>query len=571
MNRTMIHRRVFLRGLGGAVVAAPFLSSVWERQARGQAAAAAPKTFIAMFTHYGCVTTKFFPAKSHGALSAADLTNSLTPLKPYAAKLLIPRGIRAMNEWTQSNSNGGGRGQGNDPHLNPCGTYFTLQPVTPNSNDPFSFSQDTKFNAKPVGTSLDHVMAQQLSPSGTPLFMRVGNSGGTRGESPQSNISYLKAAGSAATAAADIYPGLGTPAQVFSALTGLFGSGTPMTADTYAAVRGKKVSDLVKSDLEALKRFDMSADDKNKLAAWEALINSVGTTIVASNQCTSATATMLEATSANVSAAGSSGAGSSSDALTNKVTADLDAADMYSVMAVLAAVCNYNPVIFLKYPPNFYFKGLGITDESHNLSHRLSNANMSGTCVANALSKLETIDTYYATKFAKLVGMLDGIKNPDGSTLLDQSAAVWFNEMSDGNAHNLNNLPIIQAGSAGGYFKVGWSINVDNANTGSATLSQGNSEAQCADGTTMGQVNGLTQQTGTDAKVANAPINKYFYNLMNAMGVKADATGVPAKGGSAPVSKFGYSDLTSDFDGGLGAKPASIHDPGEFTALKAGS
>jgi hypothetical protein len=59
---------------------------------------------------------------------------------------------------------------------------------------------------------------------------------------------------------------------------------------------------------------------------------------------------------------------------------------------------------------------------------------------------------------------------------------------------------------------------------------------------------------------------------MNAMGVKGDASGYPAKGGSAPVSKFGYSDLTSDFDGGLGAvSGATIHDPGEFTALKANS
>ena len=72
--------------------------------------------------------------------------------------------------------------------------------------------------------------------------------------------------------------------------------------------------------------------------------------------------------------------------------------------------------------------------------------------------------------------MLDGIKNGDGSTLLDSTAAVWFNEMSDGNAHNLNNLPIIQAGSCGGYFKTGWAINVDTANTGAADLTQGNSE-----------------------------------------------------------------------------------------------
>ena len=254
------------------------------------------------------------------------------------------------------------------------------------------------------------------------------------------------------------------------------------------------------------------------------------------------------------------------------VTSDLDGADMYSVMAVLSAVCNYNPVIFLKYPPNFYFKGLGITDESHNLSHRLSNANMSGTCVANALTKLETIDKYYATKFAKLVGMLDGIKNPDGTTLLDNTVTTWFNEMSDGNAHNLNNLPIIQAGSGAATSRLASRCNSTRPPLrparappcGKATASH---SARTERRTV--QVNGLTQQTGTTSTVGQAPINKYFYNIMNAMGVKADSTGFPAKGGTAPVTKFGYSDLTTDFTGGLGAvQGATIHNPGEFTTLK---
>ena len=91
---------------------------------------------------------------------------------------------------------------------------------------------------------------------------------------------------------------------------------------------------------------------------------------------------------------------------------------------------------------------------------------MTGTCYPNSLTLLQTIDKYYTSKFAKLVGMLDGIKNSDGSTLLDSSAAVWFNEMSDGNAHNLNNLPIIQAGGLNGYFKTGWAVNVDTATPG---------------------------------------------------------------------------------------------------------
>ena len=133
--KTPIQRRTFLRGLGGVAVAAPFLTSVAERAAKGQTAAP-QKQFIAMFTHYGCITTKFFPAKLTGTLAASDFTNSIAPLAPYASKIVIPRGLRAMNEWEQGNSGGAGkgRGQGNDPHLNPCGSYFTCQPVTPNSN-----------------------------------------------------------------------------------------------------------------------------------------------------------------------------------------------------------------------------------------------------------------------------------------------------------------------------------------------------------------------------------------------------------------------------------------------------
>jgi hypothetical protein len=565
-----MHRRRFLRGLGGALVAAPFLSSVWERETKGQAVAPNPRQLIVMFTHYGCVTTKWFPVKSHGPLVAGDLANSLAPLAPYAGKLLIPRGIRAMNEWTQNNSGGAGHGlgQGNDPHVQASASYFTLQPITPNSNDAFSFSQSWLFSSKPVGSSLDHVIAQQLSPSGTPLLMRVGNSGGSAGETASSAVSYLKDPSAAASDPANIFPGLGTPSQIFSMLTGLFDKPTSPSPDTYASTRGKRISDLVRTELQSFRRTDMSADDRRKLDAWESLLNEVGTVVSNANQCTTDLATKLGATQTNVSAVGAGGL--NKDTLTSMVTDTLDGADMYSVMAVLSAVCHFNPVIFLKYPPNYVFSGLNITVEAEGLSHRTGSGNMTGPCVASVLSMLQTIDTYYATKFARLVGMLDGIQNGDGSTLLDNTATVWFQEMSDGGAHNLNNLPIIQAGGCGGYFRTGWTINVDTTNTGSATLTQGNSEAQCTDGTANGQVNDLTQATGTPTAMASAPINKYYYALMNALGVKGDDNGYPSKTGTGPVTRFGYSDLTTDFCGGLGAVPgATIHSPGEFTALKA--
>src|SRR5262245_39146123 len=252
-----LSRRIFLRGLGGAIVAAPFLSSVWERTAKAQALpAGAPKRLIVMFTHYGCITNKWFPTKTHGELTAEDLMpTTLAPLAPHVRKLLMPRGIRAMNEWT-ANMN---RGQGNDPHTQIVGSYFTCQPVTPNSNNPFSFEQATKFNAKPVGPSLDHVMAQQLSPKGTPFLLSTAG----QNDNTQSAISY--------SAAETLFRGLNAT-QAFSGLTGLFKQGAPMSPDSYAAVRGKSIVDLVRDDLDTLERVDMSRSDKMKLDAWKTLL-----------------------------------------------------------------------------------------------------------------------------------------------------------------------------------------------------------------------------------------------------------------------------------------------------------
>jgi len=544
-----MNRRIFLRGLGGACVAAPFLSSVAEKAAGAQVAA--PKRLMVMFTHYGCITTKFFPTKTHGALTAADLqSTTLKHLAPYVDKLLIPRGIRGMNEWTAQMQ----RGQGNDPHTQVVGSFFTCQPVTPNSNDPFSFDNATKFNAKPIGASLDHVIAKQLSKDGTPLFLRVGN----RNDSPQSAISYSGKETS--------YPGLGNPGDVFKNLTGLFGNSGPMTPDTYAAVKGKSVLDLVKDDLDTLERFDMSGNDRMKLEAWKELLDSTGT-IVSGAACSADTATALGATQMNVDKV-KPGGGGSGDVLGAKVTDTLDAADVYSNVAVLAAICNYNPVTFLKYPGSYVFSSLGLNTEAHSLSHRIGNAGMTGTCVNGVIDMLITIDDYYTRKFAHLVELLNSIPEGDGK-VLDNTAAVWMQEMSDGNAHNLNNLPIIQAGSLGGYFKTGWAVNVED---GSAALSNGKSESACTDGTSN-MVNGTTQSTGTDSKIANAPVNKYYVNLMNAMGVKAGADGyaaATAAAGQGEVVNFGMYDNTADFIGG-GTKPAKINSPGGFDALKAGS
>lgn len=443
-----------------------------------------------------------------------------------------------MNEWTIDMS----LGQGNDPHTNATGSYFTCQPLSPNSNDPL-MPVSEHFEPAPIGPSLDHVMAQQLTHDGMPLVMQVGNV-----FSSHAAVSFIEAE--------TPYPGMGSIRQLFTALTGLFDGGE--TPDSYQAVRGQSVLDLVQEDLATLKRFDMSASDRQKLATWEELLHR------ASRVCGQDVATSLGLSEELVSTTSAGGFGSDISAPLEASTLDL--ADLYSDLAVLAAACNVNPVMLLVYPAGHVYQHLGLTSDSDILAHRVGSPQFGGVCEADVLDKLAVIDDFYARKFAYLVGRLNDFEEGD-ETMLDHTAAVWFQEVSDGLARNLNNLPIIQAGSCGGYFKTGWAINVED---GAEDLTRGNSEAVCAEGSSgeFTSEQALAKITGTDRSLANAPINKYFCNLMNALGVRAGEDGFPLAGGSADVTHFGRYDKTEDFIGG-DVNPPTIHDPGEFDGLRA--
>ena len=122
------------------------------------------------------------------------------------------------------------------------------------------------------------------------------------------------------------------------------------------------------------------------------------------------------------------------------------------------------------------------------------------------------------------------------------------------------NLPILQAGGCGDYFKTGWAINVEGAKP---DMTPGHSDEDCKDGQTPVAT---LDMWGTPPDVATQPINKYYCNLMNAIGVKAGADGFAAKGGTEPVTRFGKYDDTRLFPTD---EPAIIKDPGEYTALRA--
>jgi hypothetical protein len=58
-------------------------------------------------------------------------------------------------------------------------------------------------------------------------------------------------------------------------------------------------------------------------------------------------------------------------------------------------------------------------------------------------------------RFARFLRQLDGMKEADGTTVLDNSMIVYGCAIGDGNKHNHDELPVVLAGGGGGTLQPG--------------------------------------------------------------------------------------------------------------------
>jgi hypothetical protein len=94
-----------------------------------------------------------------------------------------------------------------------------------------------------------------------------------------------------------------------------------------------------------------------------------------------------------------------------------------------------------------------------NLSHHgIAHDTPPGFTVKDQIEALVKIDSWYAEQVAYLCTKLDGTANGQGGTLLDDTAVLWTHEQSNGGNHSRRDMPYVLAGSCGGYFKTGQSL-----------------------------------------------------------------------------------------------------------------
>ncbi|MBK6923547.1 MAG: DUF1552 domain-containing protein [Deltaproteobacteria bacterium] len=468
-------RRNFLRGAGGIAVALPMLESMLPRRARA-ADDGTPRRFVGFCCCNGVEITRFWPTSPYGALTAAGLAGTaLEPLSAHVDKMLVPRGIHTVP-----------RGFGWDPvagcdHVKGVGHRLTARPL----------DEGTLYA---TGASLDQVIATQRNDGGTPaLNLHVGY----RYQGTNGVVSYTGANGPAV--------GENNPWLVYQDLMGL--SNLDDVAIMRLTARRESVLDLVERDFNRIGGGSISQADRAKLDMHLTAIRDleVGMGEAGLIPC------MLD-----------DGRVSELQALEG---ANVDADSEYKRIGLLqmdilalALACGANHAATLMWGseaggPVFTWDGMSHQYNHHKLSHGNTADDCSGSAVDGYLDMLFDIDRWYATQLAYLLDQLDAYTEGDG-TVLDHTAVMWTNNLSDGKAHHFMDMPYVMFGSCGGYLRTGQYIKV-------------------------------TAQDSTVNDV-DAPHNKLLTTIANACGVTDDTGG--------PLTIFG--------------DPA-FAEAGEFDALKA--
>jgi hypothetical protein len=429
--KTRIQRRAFLRGAGSVALALPFLESLPERSAFAQSA---PKPVFGLFicTANGVVQQwqnepeKFWPTQL-GPLTTASMQAFAADrctgiLAEHASRLLIVKGVKYPY-----NISGCGHAQG----LVQCLT--ASQPTGANQNTTSS------------GVSADTAIAQQLGVE--PLTLYSGMKGGYIDE----KLSF--------SAAGRVRAAEGNPWNVYQRLIQAAPTGGGTTGGGAAeqiVLRRKSVNDLVREELRALLgRTDLSKADRERLDLHLQSVRDMENTMTGMGLSCSPDGLDTQALQAM----------NTGNAFRQNGKIE-DVAKLQMELVAFAFSCNQTRVATLQVGDGtdgtrYTINGQTI-ERFHWVSHRIQSDGSSGAAIPQALEWHTAIDRIRMQTFKHLLDKWAAYSTPNGP-LLDNGFAMWTSHVAQGPSHGFNNLPIIIAGSAGGYLKQGQYIDAAGA------------------------------------------------------------------------------------------------------------
>lgn len=393
---TTSSRRRFLTGLGSAAAALPLLPAFQSHAAPGDVA----KRLLLFYTPNGTRLQHWRPS---GSERNFELSTILAPLESFKSKLLVLDGIDNQAIYS---------GPGNGHQATGClwtGTELMEGDLfTEGDNMPSGWAG---------GVSVDQYVADQLEGQTPFRSLELGVNYYDHSAQLRTRMSYR--------GAGEPVPPDGDPRNVFERLF----ADALLDDDELARYTANRLSiiDGVKDELGRI-NAKLGAPDRAKLEAHLEHIRSIERRLEDG----------LAACA--VPEIGDPGGYSSSNFPIH--------GDLQIDLLVAALACDRTRVgslFWMQETAGPTFDWLGHSTPHHELSHQDTQSDS---------ADYVQIQVWMAQKFARLLEKLDAVPEGDG-TMLDNTVVVWGSPIGNSWSHSCRNVPIVMAGSCGGYFDTG--------------------------------------------------------------------------------------------------------------------
>ena len=412
-----LSRRKFLKA-NGVAVALPFLQSF------SGATAATPKKdekpskkLVIMYVPNGLVRRCFFPGEKEGVLPGfvggfnadktknqkrkqnksgiypLELTSTMQPLKDHTKDISLITGL----DRTFKN--------GQDVHAQGASCYLTsLSPVQ-------AAEQGIRH---PNGRSLDQVIGDKVGLSTVYKTLEISCNGFTAGKESIhfNNISWY--------GPDKIAPSIRDPKKLYDRL---------FQADSYRT-HLKDVTSLVLADAKALSR-KLPREDRETVDEFMTMVRDIEIRNAKMQKLIS---------NANIKSP------------TNEILPRGEYIKLQADLMLLAFQMGITNICTFMVGPERWEASLryeGVFDKPVN--HHTMTHNQKG----NGYKEVQKIDIFHMQQYAYILKRMKGIKESDGSTMLDNSLVTYGAALGDGSTHQYYDLPLIVAGRGQGQLKQG--------------------------------------------------------------------------------------------------------------------